>query len=217
MKKGLMFTRGSRQTDLTMPPQPQIRPMDLATDLEAVAQLIYDTDEYLFPFLFGTRAHALPVLAKLVTLNANSFSHRHILCATEGNEVVGMLIGYDHRTIDKAAEQADFQMALPLLDQLLMLPKYWILRPFLDKTEITGYYIQNVCVAANHRGKGIGSDLIRHFCSLHTGDAWLDVELGNKAALALYERLGFVIHSKKSVFLPGLGSYRMVKWHNNDE
>lgn len=185
--------------------------MEIATDLRQVAGLIYDTDEYLFPFLFGSRQKALPVLEQLVVREANSFSHRHIWCDVDAGAVRGILIGYDHRTIDKDAEEADFRAVLPFWDQVTLFFKYLILRPFMDKSDVTGVYIQNVCVAEAARGRGIGSGLIRHFCSLHQRDCFLDVELGNKQALALYERLGFRIASKKTVFLPGLGSYRMVR------
>lgn len=188
-----------------------IRPVSLATDIDVVAGLIYDTDEYLFPFLFGSRRHALPILKKLVQLDANSFSHRYIHVYEDAGAVQAILIGYNHREIDKEGEEADFKRVLSTFDQILMAPKYWILQPFMDKSDVTGYYIMNVCVAPEHRGKGIGSLLIRNFCETHKADIWLDVELGNKAALQLYERLGFSIASKKSIFLPGLGSYRMVR------
>lgn len=188
-----------------------IRRADISTDLEVVAGLIYDTDEYLFPFLFGARSQALPILRKLVALEHNSFSHRYIDVYEEGGTVQAILIGYDHRVINKTDEQADFRRVLSTFDQILMVPKFWILQPFMDKSDVTGHYIQNVCVAPEIRGKGIGSKLIRHFCETHGGDVWLDVELGNKQAIALYERLGFRIASKKPVFLPGLGSWRMVR------
>lgn len=190
-----------------------IRPINVATDLEAVAGLIYDTDAYLFPFLFGSRATALPVLRQLVALTDNSFSHRYIQVSAAGAAVQGILIGYDHRTIDKQKEAADFKRVLPVLDQLLLVPKFWILSPFMDKSDVTGRYIQNVCVVPAARGQGIGSQLIRHFCQSKPTDVWLDVELQNKGALSLYERLGFRIASKKTIFLPGLGSYRMVRRH----
>ena len=185
--------------------------MHLATDLDAVAELVYDTDAYLFPFLFGASRRALPILRELIKLNANSFSHRYIEVYEGEGRVQAILIGYDHREIDKKAEEADFKRVLSAFDQILMVPKYWILQPFMDKSDVTGFYIQNVCVAAEHRGKGIGSLLIRNFCETHPSAVWLDVELGNKAALQLYERLGFSIASKKSIFLPGLGSYRLVR------
>ncbi len=185
--------------------------MALATDLDAVAGLIYDTDAYLFPFLFGSRGHALPILKQLVALDANSFSHRYVEVYDEAGEIQGILIAYNHSEIDKGAEQEDFKSALSFFDQILFAAKYYILRPFMDKSDVTGLYIQNVCVAAQHRGKGIGSLLIRNFCERQKTDVWLDVEMGNKAALALYERLGFRVTRRIPIFLPGLGSIRMAR------
>ncbi len=184
--------------------------MQIATDLDAVANLIYDTDEYLFPFIFGPRWYGLPVLKRLIALENNSFSHRFVQCLVDGNEVQAIIIGYDHRTIDAAAEDEDYQSALNFFDRLLLVPKFWILQPILDKDDVTGVYVQNLCVAAAYRGKGLGSQLIRHFIEMHNGDVWLDVELSNGAALRFYERLGFRVVSRKDVFLKGLGNFRLV-------
>lgn len=188
-----------------------IRPINLATDIDVVANLIYDTDEYLFPFIFGPRWYGLPVLKRLIVLENNSFSHRYIQCIANGGEVQAILIGYDHRTINEAAEDADYKIALSAFDRLLLIPKFWILQPILGKDEVTGMYVQNLCVAAAHRGKGLGAQLIRHFCEMHPVDVWLDVELSNAAALRFYERLGFRVVSRKDVFIRGLGNYRLVR------
>lgn len=192
----------------------QIHRADRTIDANAVAGLIYDTDRYLFPFLFGARSSAVLHLSALFRLEHNPFSWRHTWCAIEGSEVVGILIGYDHRSLNKKAEEADFRRVLPVWQQWLLYPKYWILQPFLDKSDVTGRYIQNVCVSPAYRGRGIGSNLIRHFCSLAQDDVWLDVEMGNRAALLLYERLGFTATREIPILLPGLGSIRMVRRHS---
>ena len=133
------------------------------------------------------------------------------LGAVLGYLVAGILIGYEPRQIDKQAEEGDFRRVLSAFEQLLMIPKFWILQPFLDKSEITGRYIQNVCVAPAHRGKGTGSGLIRHFCSMSQDTVWLDVEMGNKENRAIYEHLGFRVVREIPIFLPGLGSIRMIR------
>ena len=192
--------------------------MDLATDLEAVANLIYDTDEYLFPFIFGPRWHGLPVLKRLIALENNSFSHRFVECLVTGSEVQAILIAYDHHAIDASAEDADYQVVLPFFDRVLLPARLWILQPILDKAEVSGLYVQNLCVAAAHRGKGLGSWLIRRYIEQHpTHDIWLDVELSNTAALRLYQGLGFSIVSRKDVFIRGLGNYRLVRPWNSEK
>jgi ribosomal protein S18 acetylase RimI-like enzyme len=188
-----------------------IRKIDIERDLDVVVGLIYDTDAYLFPFLFGRRESALPVIRELVLRNDNSFSHKYIWCEAKAEAVRGILIGYDHRTIDSEAESADFRAVLNWFDQALLFFKYLILKPFMDKSDVTGFYIQNVCVAPEYRGQGIGSALIQHFCNLHAGEVFLDVEMGNKNARIIYERLGFRVVAEKRILLPGLGSLRMAK------
>lgn len=186
-----------------------IRPADPKRDAQAVAGLIYDTDPYVFPFLFGPRAGALHILSELFCREANPFSYRYTTVAEVEGEIAGMLTGYAPQQIDKQAEREDFQRVLPFFAQLFMLPKLWILQPLLDKREITGRYIQNVCVLPTHRGKGIGSELIQRFCAQAQDAVWLDVEMGNKANRALYEKLGFRVVRKIPILLPGLGSLRM--------
>lgn len=185
--------------------------MEIPGDLDTVVRLIYETDKYLFPFLFGSPAKAFKVIKELVQREGNSFSSRYIYCFTEENRVLGILIGYDHREIDEKAEDADFKAVLSAWEQFTLFFKFLILRPFINKDDVTGLYIQNICVESAHRGKGIGSALIRHFCGLHQREVFLDVELSNAQGLKLYERLGFSIQSKKTVLLPGLGSYRMMR------
>lgn len=188
-----------------------IRPADPQRDAQAVAGLIYDTDPYVFPFVFGRRLSALPVLTELFSLTANLFSHRYVTVAEADDQIAGILIGYAPQQIDKAAEQEDFRRVLSAFEQLLMIPKVWILRPLLDKSEVTGRYIQNVSVAESHRGKGIGSGLIRHFCAQQPDAVWLDVEMGNKQNRAIYEHMGFRPVRDIPILLPGLGSIRMVR------
>lgn len=191
----------------------RMRPADRERDSTVVARLIYDTDPYLFPFLFGWRRTALPVLEKLFTLERNSFSYRHVQVAEWEGEIAGILIAYDPTTMDKNAEQADFRRVLTFWQQLLMQPKYWLLGSFLDKSEVSGQYVQNLCVDTAFRGKGIGTQMLRQFCESSSGPVWLDVESGNDRVRALYERLGFTIVREIPVFLPGLGSLRMLYNH----
>lgn len=194
----------------SMPQAVSMRPADRERDRRLVARLIYDTDAYLFPFLFGARGSALPVLEELFALEANSFSFRHVQVAEYEEQVAGIIIAYDPVTIDKNAEQADFRRVLSFWQQLLMQPKYWLLGAFLDKSEISGQYVQNLCVDTAFRGKGIGTQMLRQFCQNTQGPVWLDVESGNDRVRALYERLGFTVVREIPVFLPGLGSLRMV-------
>lgn len=191
--------------------QMHIRSADPMRDAEVVAGLIYDTDPYLFPFLFGRRQRALPLLRRLFQLEENSFSHRYVQIAEVGGEVAGILIGYAPHELTKENEAADFRRVFGFWQSWQLQPRFWLLRRFLDKSEITGHYIQNVCVAAAHRGKGVGSGLIRHFCRVSPGAVWLDVEMGNKENRAIYEHLGFRVVRKISLFVPGLGSIRMVR------
>lgn len=185
--------------------------MDPETDLDVVVPLIYDTDEYLFPFLFGRRAKALPTIAELVKKEDNSFSHRYILCEVEKNVVRGIIVAFDHRLVDQAKEDADYRAVLSRWDRFTLFFKSFVLRALIDKSDVNGIYIQNVCVAPEFRGHGIGSLLIRHISHAHGGDIFLDAEMTNTRAIALYKRLGFKMISEKGSFFRGLGNYRMVR------
>lgn len=70
--------------------------------------------------------------------------------------------------------------------------------PLIEESEhFDGYNIVNVCVDEHHRGKGVGKMLMTH-CLKEYGSQTihLDVIVSNKAAVQLYQKLGFIIQNE---------------------
>jgi ribosomal protein S18 acetylase RimI-like enzyme len=76
-------------------------------------------------------------------------------------------------------------------------------------------YIQSVCVASDHRNKGIGSQLLAHAEARifrEAPNAFIMVSSFNPAAQRLYNRLGFeTIGELKDYIIPGHSEFLLRK------
>jgi ribosomal protein S18 acetylase RimI-like enzyme len=76
-----------------------------------------------------------------------------------------------------------------------------------------GNYLSQICVHADHRGQGIGSELLRHaerVCKPHNS-MWLQC-LADNPAKALYERNGYTVtHIDPNMYGPGHPGVSMTK------
>lgn len=74
--------------------------------------------------------------------------------------------------------------------------------------------IANIAVHVGYRRRGVGRSLLLHACDLGFSAgarlAVLEVGRKNKAALALYERLGFVVMQKRPRYYPESGEDALV-------
>jgi ribosomal protein S18 acetylase RimI-like enzyme len=192
-----------------------IRPLKSTEACDNVAQLIYQTDDVLFPFLFGKIDKAIPKLVDLIALEHNSFSYKHIIAYTENEEILGILLGYNPEEIVSEKEDRDFSNVFSKLEIFSLFCKHMILKPLDDKSDIDGFYIQNISVDEHHRGKGIGTQLIEHcFNEVRQkgiNSVFLDVTIENEKAKKLYERKGFSVIKKKNLLFSLGGIYRMKK------
>jgi ribosomal protein S18 acetylase RimI-like enzyme len=191
-----------------------VRKLLLNDDLDKVSKLIYKTDDFIFPFIFGKQEKAIPILKKLILLENNDFSHNYIYCM-ENDGIQGILIGYDPKEIDTKKENRDFLKSFSIGSLVRLVKKGSIIEPVLDKRDIPGLYIQNICVDEDYRGMGIGSSLIEYFFQYaqnnNYSSVFLDVGIKNESAKRLYEKKGFKEFNKKMVAYVNDGFYRMKK------
>lgn len=137
------------------------------------------------------KKEAVHFLTDLFQQSKNLYSHENTFVAVdpEGN-IMGSLTGYD----------ADHFIALrqPVLE--VMQKKY--ANDLIPEPETTGqeFYIDSVAVSPAARGKGVGSELLRHAIKNAKTSGFkqigLLVDLGNPNAKKLYERLGFTLGNK---------------------
>lgn len=63
-------------------------------------------------------------------------------------------------------------------------------------------------VAHSHQRQGVASELVGHWLKRVTTDALLEVQADNKAAIALYQKMGFaIIHTRKNYYKIGKDSF----------
>lgn len=81
---------------------------------------------------------------------------------------------------------------------------------------IAGYYVglqvsveatlMDIGVAREHRGKGLGKELVKHFlrqCNKKQAqEAWLEVRVSNMPAIGLYRELGFELIEQRKNYYP---------------
>lgn len=167
-------------------------------DLNQISELIYETDQNLFGiFLDKEPYQAVAKLEKLIEAGKNCYGHEHIYIAEDENgSVQGVLVAFRGDEIGFVQEAKIFKETMNSRDFL----KLTFIKPIYDKitaSSIEGddFYIGNLVVSSNLRGKGIGSKIIEESFELAREKGCkrvlLDVIFENSGAKKLYERIGF--------------------------
>lgn len=189
-----------------------IRKLIKTDNLMQVAQIIYQTDDFIFPFLFGKKEKAIPRLKQLVELEHNAFSYQHIIIDIE-TEIKGILI--EQNRSDNIKEERDYKQVFSTLSLILLAIKQVFLFPIFHFKLKEGRYIQNLTVDEKSRGQGIGTRLLLDALMRAKEDGikklYLDVEIKNHKAIKLYEKHGFVIKKKKRIWYLFPATYWMEK------
>lgn len=167
-------------------------------DINQISEMIYETDQNLFStFLDKDPVQAVAKLKKLIESGKNCYGHEHIYLAEDENgNIQGVLVGFRGDEIGFVQEAKIFKATMPFKDFL----KLTFIKPVYDRLTASSiqeddFYIGNLVVSANLRGKGIGSKIIEQSFELAREKGCkrvlLDVIFENHGAKKLYERIGF--------------------------
>ncbi len=176
--------------------------------IQQASDLVYETDGGLFKFLFGPKNKALTKIEKLIKTEHTSFSKNYIYISFEDDQLLGLLIGYKGNEIDKEQEETELVQHHGFFNSIIFSLKISLLRPILTmKPQSNDFYISNICVKKETRGKGIGAFLLDQITPIakekQCDQLVLDVSLKNKKARQFYERNGFQIKKENSAwYLP---------------
>lgn len=175
-------------------------------DLNEVAGLIYETDAKAFDFYFKNKENASKRIEKLIKAGNNNMGYEKIYVVTEtedDDQVYGVLVTEIGEEENIKNDFGAYFKTLNLWDALKLV--------FLDigdmligvKLNRDDYYLADVAVDEQCRGKGIGTFILEESLELAREKGCkrvvLDVDLENEGALKLYERFGFKIFKKRSV------------------
>ncbi len=195
--------------------------LDPDNDAAIAAKLVFHTDVGLFTAFFGPEDQALAPLEQLIRAGGNSFGYENIRVARSPEGILGLLLGYDgneKKRFEKTEIKAFVRvLGLPACVKLSATALPVINRLLTRNIPGDAFYISNVSVKDEFRGKGVGTFLVQNTekNAKRKGlkKLLLDVELHNDGAKRLYERLGFRQYGKRTMQVKDReeGTYAMEK------
>lgn len=164
--------------------------------LKQIAGLIYDTDLYIYPALFGKRKNAMELIpAMLGNGKDNMFRLQNIYVATLSGRIVGLILWKNGRFRWKPEVLQDTAKKLRVeLSEYLD----YVSEAYMNKYDLKecggNISLINMCVAEEMRGMGIGTRLLHDFVKGHIGmNIRLCVLKSNKNAVKMYQSCGFTV------------------------
>lgn len=158
-----------------------------------LADLIYDTDPYIYPAMFGNRDNAARLLPLLFCGEDSMFCLENVFAAFCRRRIVGLLLWKKGRLkwspelLKRLAEKNGVEIS-PYLDDVAK--KYVDMYADEDREDIVS--LINLSVSGELRGRGIGRAIMEHFFAKRHGRSYeLCVLADNKNAVHLYRSLGF--------------------------
>lgn len=180
-----------------------------------IAGLIYDSAPELFTLMFGRQA--IKLLARLGQGKQNRFSTRYSYVASLSGQVLGIALMLP---ASEVKNNLDYQHLLNFWERgrLYLANKLILNRLLRHDYPDDSFYIANLAVALEHRGKGIGSQLLNRCLTQAkkqgATSVWISVDIHNGRAQKLYESLGFKVVESRIINLFGqkVGSRVLVNF-----
>lgn len=176
-------------------------PLTLEEEI-VLADLIYDTDPYIYPAMFESREKAEKLLPVLFRSKDSMFRMDNFFVAIQEGKIAALLLWKEGKLFwtPQILREVASQMKIMLSPYLEMVAREYVDSYDANET-INCISLINLCVAKDYRGKGIGRDLLTQFIERHPGYILeLCVLEDNKNALCLYESLGFEIIERYNGF-----------------
>ena len=184
--------------------------------LEDIAELIYETDPYIYPAMFSSKEEAMNIIPKMIEAEDSMFNLENFFLAEKDNRIVALILW--HRGPLKWSDNIYCACGGK--------------SPYIKKVK-TGYFdsyadiphdmasIINVCVNRSMRNQHVGNILIDAFIKMISGPYELFVLEDNTSAIKLYENKGFVVTETLQGFtvdnldLPCLKMEKQIQTINN--
>ncbi len=177
-----------------------VRKCTTGDNLEIIAELIYNTDRYIYPASFGSAETAKKILPKLIEKENNIFSRENIKIAIYNEKIVGVSVVLSKENYQEISVNFTdkYHSMAPQLKEVC--ERYF--NPIAQKKYSKNPYCLCLCVDESFRGKKIGKILlIDLLVAYQDKDVTLHVlkqyDTANPSkqspAIKLYEKLGFYI------------------------
>ena len=179
----------------------EVRKVTLNDDFESIAELIYETDEYIYTYWFHDNVEeAKKVLPPLMKEEGFFYNYKSMYIAIDKttNKIVGLTcivtpdtnLDYDYTKLREKDETYSFTIDNYVMDLIK------------EVEELKLPYVSNVAVHHDYRGKKIGTIMMEYVIEDKKGEYHkflLDVLSENPSAIKLYQRIGFEITSPETM------------------
>ena len=163
-------------------------------DMFQIAKLIYQTDQYIYPFWFKKNIDkGINYFADRMKKDGFFFNYNNIYIAydKDTNKIIGAICA-----VDKSVNlDYDYTEDMKIDSNYEFTIKNYILGLIEEVKDNDFIYISNVCVNPNYRGKKIGTRILGHYITQMEKAGWdvfaLDCLLHNLRAKNLYHSFGF--------------------------
>ena len=181
-----------------------VRKVRLDDNFEDIAELIYRTDEYIYPYWFHDDVEECKrELPKLMKEDGFFYNYKNMYVAIDKdtNKIVGLIcivtpetnFDYDYTELRDRCFEYKWTIDQYVMDLINEVEEFQL------------PYISNVAVKEEYEGKKIGTVMMQYVIE-DNKQAYkkflLDVLSDNPGAIKMYERVGFVTTSDKQ---PGIG------------
>ena len=171
----------------------KIRKATTNDNLEEISELIYCTDEYIYPYWFETLDNCKEELSNLLIEQNFFFNVNNLYIAVDelNNKIAGVIC-----IVDKSVNlEYNYDKLREYNERYRFTVDNYIMGLIEEVKESDFAYISNVCVHQDYRGKHIGNRLVNYVIDVYTEKCFneivLDVLAQNPGAIRLYEKLGF--------------------------
>jgi GNAT superfamily N-acetyltransferase len=175
------------------------------SDADAVVPLMHESSHALIDATFGR--HASAVLRRDFRRGKGIFGYRQqIVGVRPDGEIVATMTAYPGRRYRRLALHT-MGSVVPLGPVALagIVRRTLAVSALFAPPARDGLFFANVCVAAEHRGRGYGSQLVQQAAAMYRPRVIeLDVSFANIRAQRLYERLGYKV-TRETAAPPGSG------------
>ena len=168
-----------------------VRKMLQTDDKYRVAELIYETDPYIYPYWFDSVSDGARVIKEMIDLPTLYNIENVRVAVTEYGEIAGMAVSLDTPfTEEREQVYRAFELAGVKRDKRTdeMFDAYYA-----KMGKDSGlHYISNIVVHKDHRKKGVAAALIKSITE-ENDRCFLECVQKNSDGWRLYQRLGFNI------------------------
>ena len=171
----------------------EFRKATLNDNAEEIAELLYRTDSYIYPYWFESLENCKSELSELIKEDKFFFNinNLYIMKDTVNNKIIGVIcvvdkhvdLSYDYSKLESVNERYNYTI------------KNYV-KGLIDEVMSSDFvYISNVCVHPDYRGMHIGSIMMKKIIEIYKkkffDEIVLDVLADNPAAINLYQKMGF--------------------------